>query len=524
VKTVELERAAMRKQKQPDYGCRMTGDLFAPLIRQSDDIYVSLHSDMTVEYISPSVERVLGYRPEEVTGQSGLMFILPEDLSRIGIHLLYGEQGDDPDGNPRIRHVAEVSESYRANRGAREIRLRHRDGRYIWFRAFFVIERDEQGAVERIVAVGRDITERKRAEEELRRIRANLMLARRVAGFGYFEWCPETNELYLSDEVYAVFGRKRSEFESDMDAFNQIVHPEDKPGLKAYFLERTGRGAGDEDLKYEYRIIAPDGSVRTIQAYAKWMADGSRGTYLLGGIVRDVTIENRTTELLRTSEKLKMAGQLAAGIAHEIRNPLTSLKGFSRLLLKATGEQAERYYEIMDQEFVRIEMILGELLVLTKPQQASVYQDQDVRLIVHEVADLLSSQAILNNVIIQEHTTPEPCVVRCDKNQLKQVFMNIVKNAIEAMPAGGLLVISIERDGKDVLVQIIDQGDGIPEDHLRRLGEPFFTTKEKGTGLGLMISHKIIEEHDGHIRYDSRTGEGTTVTIRLPRSSGESGR
>jgi len=419
-----------------------------------------------------------------------------------------------------IPHVAEATEDYRASRGIWEIRARHRDGRYIWCEARYVIVRDGQGAVERVVAVCRDISERKRTEEELRRIRASLQLAQRIAGFGYFEWYPDTNELYWSDELYEVFGCKRTDFASDMEAYHRLVHPEDKPGLAKYFRERTGRGADDE-MKYEYRIIAPDGNIRTIQMYCKWIMDECRYTYLLAGIVRDVTTENRTEELLRTSEKLKMAGQLAAGIAHEIRNPLTSLKGFSKLLLKATGEQAERYYEIMDQEFVRIEMILGELLVLAKPQ-ASVYQDWDIRPIMHEVADLLSSQAILNNVMIQEHATPEPCVVRCDKNQLKQVFVNVVKNAIEAMPTGGLLAISIERDGTDVLVRVTDQGGGIPEDHLRRLGEPFFTTKEKGSGLGLMISHKIIEEHEGCIRYDSRTGEGTTVSIRLPQSRSES--
>jgi len=509
----------MRNRKEPEYGRDMTGDLFAPLIRQSDDIYVSLNPDMTIEYVSPAVERVLGYRPEEVTGKSGVQYVQPEDLSRIGIHLLPAEDGRLESEMSSVPHVAEVTEDYHANFGVREIRLRHRDGRYVWCRATFSIVRDEQGAVERIVAVGRDISDPKRMEEELRRSRAHLQLAHRLAGVGHFEWHPDTNELYWSDELYAVFGLSRAEFASDWEAYEKFVHPEDRPVLREYFVERPLREA-DEELKCEFRITMPDGGVRTIQMIGGWVKDEYRHTRLLIGTVRDITIEHRTEELLRTSEKLKMAGQLAAGIAHEIRNPLTSLKGFSKLLRKATGEQADRYYEIMDQEFVRIEMILGELLVLAKPQ-ASAYQDRDVRLIVHEVADLLSSQAILNNVIIQEQATPEACIVRCDKNQLKQVFMNVVKNAIEAMPSGGLLVISIERDESDVLVHVIDQGSGIPEHLLHRLGEPFFTTKEKGTGLGLMISHKIIEEHEGHIRYDSRSGEGTTVSIRLPQSCAE---
>jgi two-component system sporulation sensor kinase A len=510
----------MRKKKALEHDSRLPDGLFAPLIRHSEDVYICLGPDLTIEYISPSVERVLGYRPDEVTGTPGVLYICPDDRSRIGIRLLTGcETGASADGAAAVPHVAEVTESFRVNHGVREIRVRHRDGRYIWFRASFAISRDEHGAVERIVAVGRDLTERKRTEKELRRIRANLLLAQRISGFGFFEWYPETDELYLSDEWYAIFGCKRTDFASDREAFEKLVHPEDKPRLAAHFRKQARSGANGE-TKCEYRIIAPDGNILTVRSYGMWITDECRNAPLLAGIVRDVTIENRKEELLRTSEKLKMAGQLAAGIAHEIRNPLTSLKGFSKLLLKATGEQAERYYEIMDQEFVRIEMILGELLVLAKPQ-ASVYQNWDVREIVHEVADLLGSQAILNDVIIREQAATEACIVRCDKNQLKQVFMNVVKNAIEAMPTGGLLVISIEREGTDVLVRVIDQGGGIPEDHLPRLGEPFFTTKEKGTGLGLMISHKIIEEHGGQIRYDSRKGEGTTVTIRLPQARAE---
>ena len=210
-----------------------------------------------------------------------------------------------------------------------------------------------------------------------------------------------------------------------------------------------------------------------------------------------------------------MAGQLAAGIAHEIRNPLTSLKGFSKLLRAASGEQAERYYGIMDKEFVRIEMILSELLVLAKPQ-AATYRAWDVRLIVQEVVDLLGSQAILNNVVIHTELTSCDCAIRCESNQLKQVFMNLVKNAIEAMPAGGPLSVRVTRDLEDVFVRVADRGAGIPRDKLQRIGEPFFTTKDKGTGLGLMVSYQIIEEHKGSIGFESKEGEGTTVSVRLP--------
>jgi len=120
----------MRNRKEREHGSRMTGDLFAPLIRQSDDIYVSLNSDMTIEYVSPAVERVLGYRPEEVTGKSGVLYILPEELSRIGIHLLAADHDDGTEEAASIvPHVAEVTGDYQANFGVRYITERYRGGR-----------------------------------------------------------------------------------------------------------------------------------------------------------------------------------------------------------------------------------------------------------------------------------------------------------------------------------------------------------------------------------------------------------
>lgn len=512
-RSVMLRSSAKSKPGEalhPETCCCDAAAMFQQLIKDSDDIFMCLFPDSTIEYVSPSVERVLGYRLEEMLGVPAADFALPEDLQRLGV--TKREVG----GVAERRTVYEPSMELlrKVSSGVQNLRVRHRDGHYLWLEVTFNFVIGEQGDPVRIVGVCRDVTDRKRTEEELRRSQANLLLAQRIAGLGHYEWDLKSDELVWSDEMYTVLGYKRSDFAHDKEAFDRLVHPEDRPGLIQYCKEMIKSGT-DSELTYTFRIFAVDGGIRLIQTLGKLLKDEDGTVVRLFGTVRDITNESQTEELLRNSEKLKMAGQLAAGIAHEIRNPLTSLKGFSKLLRTATGEQADRYYAIMDQEFVRIEMILGELLMLAKPQ-ASVYQSWDVRSIVHEVADLLGSQAILSNVVIREEMTEEACPVRCDKNELKQVFMNIVKNAIEAMPSGGTLVIRVERDAGHVFVRVIDQGEGIPEDKLKRLGEPFFTTKEKGTGLGLMISHKIIEQHEGRILFDSEVGVGTTVTVRLP--------
>ncbi len=232
-------------------------------------------------------------------------------------------------------------------------------------------------------------------------------------------------------------------------------------------------------------------------------------------IIRDITERKRSEEMLLKSEKLSAVGQLAAGVAHEIRNPLTALKGFAQLLTSACGDPAKRYLDIMQNELDRIDVILNELLILAKPQ-AVRFRPQPIGTVLQEVITLLSTQAIMKNVVIESSVDPRGPMVNCEKNQLKQVFVNIIKNAIEAMPNGGRLSITAETDSDMVCIQFSDEGEGIPEELIPKLGEPFFTTKEKGTGLGLLMSHRIILAHQGSIDISSAVGQGTTVRVALP--------
>ncbi|KAF9118703.1 hypothetical protein BGX30_004401, partial [Mortierella sp. GBA39] len=228
----------------------------------------------------------------------------------------------------------------------------------------------------------------------------------------------------------------------------------------------------------------------------------------------DISERKQAEEMLRKTEMLSAVGQLAAGIAHEIRNPLTALKGFTKLMSnKGTGNDS--YIGIMLNELNRIEQIVSELLVLAKPQAVDFVQ-MDLEPILHDVIMLLESQANMNNVEMNIDLKPGMRVV-CVENQLKQVFINVLKNAIEAMPRGGEVNIQASlSDNHNIIVRFADNGSGIPESKLAKLGEPFYSTKDKGTGLGLMVSYKIIENHQGAIRFESVEGEGTTVTITIP--------
>lgn len=231
-------------------------------------------------------------------------------------------------------------------------------------------------------------------------------------------------------------------------------------------------------------------------------------------IIRDISERKKAEELMIKSEKLSIAGQLAAGIAHEIRNPLTSLKGFLQIM-QSGAEKKEQYFHIMKDELDRIELILSELLLLAKPQSIH-YQPKDVRMTLQQVITLLDTQAIMNNVQIITKFDSQEVLVNCEENQIKQVFINFIKNAIEAMPAGGDLLVEAKRENELVIIRFVDQGCGISEEILEKIGQPFYSTKEKGTGLGLMVSYSIIEGHQGSISVVSKMNEGTTFTVHLP--------
>lgn len=233
-------------------------------------------------------------------------------------------------------------------------------------------------------------------------------------------------------------------------------------------------------------------------------------------MLRDIT-ERKEMELqLRKSDTLNVVGELAAGIAHEIRNPMTALKGFIQLLQGSIKEDYSMYFNVIMSELKRIESIITEFLVLAKPQ-AIQYQQNDICKIMQDTIDLINVQAMMHNVQIVADFAPQLPFIYCEPNQLKQVFINILKNAIEVMPKGGDITVRIRQiDGNHIRISITDQGCGIPHDKIKKLGEPFYTTKERGTGLGLMVSYKIIEEHQGKIDVESEVGVGTTFHITLP--------
>ncbi|XXM71336.1 ATP-binding protein [Lysinibacillus sphaericus] len=289
-----------------------------------------------------------------------------------------------------------------------------------------------------------------------------------------------------------------------------FVHEEDRTELIKRFSRLSN---GEAVLPQPARLICLDGS--QIDVELKAIPTYFNHEKAIHIIVRDLSEQKLTQELMMKSEKLSVAGQLAAGIAHEIRNPITSIKGFIQLLEHDVPEK-KGYFDVISSEMNRIESILNELLALAKPRSCDM---KEVNLIdlVNQVVTLISTDAIMKNIEIRTTFSCEPCTLICDGNQIKQVFINFIKNAIEAMSNGGKILIDVEKIDDAMNIRFIDEGEGIPEEIAGKIGQPFFTTKSGGTGLGIMVSKQIIENHSGNVKISSDSN-GTCVEVFLPHS------
>ncbi|RBP06670.1 ATP-binding protein [Rossellomorea aquimaris] len=276
-----------------------------------------------------------------------------------------------------------------------------------------------------------------------------------------------------------------------------------------------------EKMKMDFSYQKRDGQFRWGEVNVKLNYDENGELLGTVGTISDITErvhnEEELIEMNETlaieSQKLSVAGQLAAGIAHEVRNPLTSINGFLQLLRDDADEKTKEYLGIVFSEIKRIELVLSELLILAKPQSVTYRRINIIETLDH-VAKLLNTNAILYNIEIQTDFHERELHIRGDENQLKQVFINLLKNAIESMPHGGAITISADLSSYNK-VQLIfkDEGVGMKKETLDKLGEPFFTTKTKGTGLGLTICLRILRDHGADIRVQSEQGEGTTFHI-----------
>ncbi|MCL4475702.1 MAG: ATP-binding protein [Nitrospirae bacterium] len=285
--------------------------------------------------------------------------------------------------------------------------------------------------------------------------------------------------------------------------------------LLVAWLHRKGKILGAIRVADKEESFTDD-DAKLLTILANHMAVAMENAQLYSSLQDQMSELRDTQEQLIQSAKLAAIGELASNVAHEINNPLTSIIGFTELI-KDEGDIniIKNRLDIIEKESMRARDIVRELLHFARkrPLQLTALNMNEA---LKDVIPLVESQARMNHVELVEEYGELPETVG-DPNQLKQVFINIINNAIFAMTEGGKLTLSTSLQGEYIIIKFKDSGHGIPEDVLRRIFEPFYTTKkDKGTGLGLSISYRIVQEHGGRIDVESSEGQGTTFTIRIP--------
>ncbi|GMA63812.1 PAS domain S-box protein [Alicyclobacillus fastidiosus] len=361
-----------------------------------------------------------------------------------------------------------------------------------------------------VQVVCNDVTARKQAEEKLRETKELFESIFNYSTDAMAVFDLNAKIIKVNPGFERMFGYSQEELVGTLAP----VSPADDVSTSIQYYESVKLGIVPY-VGYQGKKVCKDGQTLTTLVTLSPIKDKDGHIIAVSGICKDITELKAAQDLLVKSEKLLAVGELAAGVAHEIRNPLTAVKGFVQLLSSSTSEKQTLYHEIIESELDRIEKIISEMLLLAKPQPVQ-YRPVDLNENIAEVVRLLRAQANMQNVSIVTRCDGDIPKVMAVDNHLKQVFINIVKNAIEAMPHGGALTVSLTNIENTVFVRFSDEGVGITEKIRHKIGDPFVTTKEKGTGLGLLVSKRIIANHNGALEISSNSGEGTTVTISLP--------
>ena len=270
-------------------------------------------------------------------------------------------------------------------------------------------------------------------------------------------------------------------------------------------------------LEIEYRRA--DGSLMILGVSTSIIEKSNKEIDTVIAIARDLTEQKKIQEKLRRQEKLTATGILASGIAHEIRNPLNAINIIVQRFQHEfePKEGPEEYHALattVRSEVQRVNQIIKQFLEFAKPPKLDK-RITDLSSVLHDSIRIVSSQAKMSSIVI-EPSIGKNIQATVDAERMKQVLLNLYQNALEAMPGGGVLRITLDRNERNVFIRIADTGTGIAAENFNKIFNLYFTTKPHGTGFGLSLVHQIIQEHDGTITFTSATGVGTTFTIELP--------
>lgn len=334
------------------------------------------------------------------------------------------------------------------------------------------------------------------------------LLAENAADIIYsYQILPKAKIKYISPSILLLTGHSPEDYYADNTLIFDLIHPNDRCLLEDFIRHFPNFIESPLTL----RLVQKDKTVLWIEHKCTPVYDKNDNIVTLQGIIRDITTRKNLEKISSMLDRMNMVGSMAATVAHEIRNPMTTVRGYLQLMGKRETYQADKdKIKLMIEEMDRANLIIREYLSLSREKIANL-KKCSLNAIIEGLFPLIQADANSSKVFVSLDLAPIPDLL-LDDNEIRQMLLNLVRNSIEAMPEGGNLVIhTLEKETKTVL-SISDQGTGIPSHILDSLGTPFITTKDTGTGLGLPICYQIVHRHNADIKVTT-SHKGTTFLI-----------
>ena len=374
---------------------------------------------------------------------------------------------------------------------------------------------DESGVG--ILVVLRDLSMRKVSEQRLRDSEERLQsLLGSMEDVIWSSSLDLSTLFYVSPSVMEIYGRPSEAFLARPLLWLEVIHPDDR--AIAEEARQALSTMGEFDV--EYRIVRLDGDLRWLHDRGRVIEDEAGHPLRIDGIASDITERKRLQAQLRRTERVAELGTVASGMAHEIGTPMNVILGRAEYLMERTKEEPVRKgLQTIISQVERITRVMNQLLAFARRRPVE-HRALDLRQIIEDNLEIFQERLSHSNVTVDTSFAEGCPFVRADADQMSQVLINLIMNAIHAMPGGGVLKVALApaTDRGMVMLVVGDTGHGMPKDIIAKIFDPFYTTKEfgKGTGLGLTVVKGIIEEHAGTIQVESEPGVGTVFTICLP--------
>lgn len=430
--------------------------------------------------LNPAWEKTLGFSMEELIGERMRTLIHPEDMERT----IEEAKQMIGTGLPTAKF---------------ENRYRCKDGSYRWLE-WVAVPDTAKGLT---YGVARDITDRKKTQEKLLHLAAIV----ESSDDGIFSVTPEGIIVSWNTGAERIY--KYTAQEVIGQPFSMLAPP-DKVHEINDIVDQAKKG---EIQHYETERVRKDGHTIYVSVTISPIKDADGNVIGASCIARDITQRRKMEKEIARLDRLNMVGEMAAGISHEVRNPLTTVRGFLQMLRdKKDCLKYKEYYDLMIEELDRANNIITEFLALGRSRTAEL-KIQNLNNILRAIAPLLQADALSQEKNLMVETGAVWDLLLDDK-EIRQIILNLARNGLEAMDRGGCLRIKTFTEGDDVILTVQDQGPGMSSEAVEKLGTPFFTTKDQGTGLGLAICYSIIARHNATLTVDTGL-EGTSFYIRF---------